>query len=182
MLTQNTPGPYYGENSQREIPRGPSSAKCGRARLSRGYVLSLQTLRALLDFEFHQLAFVQRFVAFRLNGRKVDEDIFARLPLDESIPFCCIEPLHHTLFSIQLFTSSCLKYRFLRSRTNHAASHAIRPPCKSPSGGILTTKNNPCPENARAAAARAKMKRLEHFLWPLRRVGYVQRRTEDWST
>src|SRR5437868_12306110 len=32
----------------------------------------------------------------------MDEDVFSRLALDEAIPLCRVEPLHHTLFSAQL--------------------------------------------------------------------------------
>lgn len=75
-----------------------------KARLDRCDALSLQPLGPLLHFEFHQLAFIQRFITVHLNGRKMHEHILAGLPLDESVSFGRVEPLHHTLFSCQFWT------------------------------------------------------------------------------
>src|ERR1700748_2890907 len=52
-------------------------------RLEASDVGCLQTLGAAGNFEFNRLAFVQRLVTFRLNGRKVDENVLAGLALDE---------------------------------------------------------------------------------------------------
>jgi hypothetical protein len=68
-------------------------------RLEAGYVCCLQALGAAGNFKFNRLAFVQRFVPFRLNCGKVDENVLAGLALDEPIPFAGIEPLHCSLFS-----------------------------------------------------------------------------------
>jgi len=70
-------------------------------QLNLGDVFRLETLRTLTDLELNKLPLVQRLVAVHLDGREVNEDVFPRLTLDETIPFCCIEPLHHTLFSSQ---------------------------------------------------------------------------------
>jgi hypothetical protein len=67
--------------------------------LEAGYVRCLQALRAAGNFEFNSLAFVQRFVPFRLNCGKVDENVLTGLALDEPIPLAGIEPLHCSLFS-----------------------------------------------------------------------------------
>ena len=61
-------------------------------------VRGLKAFRPLGDFEFDCLAFVQRLVPLRLNGGEMDENVFARLPLDESKTLAGIEPLHCSLF------------------------------------------------------------------------------------
>jgi hypothetical protein len=115
-----------------------STAPKAKRGLGRGYAFGLQAFRALFDFKFHQLAFVQGFVALRLNGRKVDEDVFARLPLNEPVAFRCIKPLHDTLFSGQLVTSSCLKCQ--APAVCEPTAPRNRAPRRPPSRGILTTK------------------------------------------
>jgi hypothetical protein len=72
-------------------------------------VRSLQALGARGHFEFNCLAFVQRFVTFRRDGRKVDENILAGLALDESEALRCIKPLHCSLF-FQFISLFCLSY------------------------------------------------------------------------
>ena len=67
--------------------------------LEAGDVRRLQTLGSAGDLEFNRLAFVQRLITFRLNGRKVDENVLAGLALDESESLAGIEPLHCSLFS-----------------------------------------------------------------------------------
>src|SRR5579862_4341814 len=68
-------------------------------RLEAHDVLSLQTLRSLLDFKLDGLPFVQALIAFSLNCREVHEDILAGLALNESVAFAGVEPLHSSLFS-----------------------------------------------------------------------------------
>ena len=68
-------------------------------RLEANDVLSLQTLRSLLDFKLDGLAFVQALIAFGLNSREVDENVLAGLALNESVTFAGVEPLHSSLFS-----------------------------------------------------------------------------------
>ncbi len=68
-------------------------------RLEASDVRSLQTLRSAGNFEFNRLAFVQRFIALRLNRGEMDENILAGLALDESESLAGIEPLHCSLFS-----------------------------------------------------------------------------------
>src|SRR5215469_8402741 len=67
-------------------------------RLEACDVLCLKALRALLYFEFHRLAFIQRLVAVHLNGREMYEDILSGLALDEPVALRSIEPLHCSLF------------------------------------------------------------------------------------
>ena len=80
----------------------PNRPGCSQSRagttglklLKTDYVLGLQSFRTLLDFELNRLAFIQRAVAVRLNGREVNEDIFATLTLDEAVTLRGIEPLY----------------------------------------------------------------------------------------
>src|SRR5215469_1040853 len=58
----------------------------------------LQAFGSAGNLEFNSLALIQRLVAVCLNRREVDENIFARLPLDEPITLAGIEPLHSSLF------------------------------------------------------------------------------------
>src|SRR5258708_7008730 len=95
-----------GEKASRGERDWPFPAAPNRTRtvcpLSLRDVLRLETLRPLLDLELHGLAFGQGFIAIHLDCRKVNENIFARLALDGTIPLGRIEPLHDTLFSTQL--------------------------------------------------------------------------------
>ncbi len=61
-------------------------------------VRRLQTLGSAGHFELNARAFIERTVAARLNRRKVDENILARLALDEAETLGCIKPLHCTFF------------------------------------------------------------------------------------
>lgn len=70
-----------------------------RDGLEADYAFGLQALGSLLHFELNRLSFVERLVPVGLNGRKVNEDVFAGLALDEPIALCRIEPLHCTLLS-----------------------------------------------------------------------------------
>jgi hypothetical protein len=60
-------------------------------------VLRLQSLRTLLDFELDPLPLIQGFVTICLNGGEMDENILARLALNESKTFRSVKPLHDTL-------------------------------------------------------------------------------------
>jgi hypothetical protein len=68
-------------------------------RLEAGDVRRLQALRPTGHFEFNRLAFVQRFIALRLDRGEMDEDVLAGLALDESESLAGVEPLHCSLFS-----------------------------------------------------------------------------------
>src|SRR6266702_7592459 len=80
--------------------------------LGYGNVLGLVAFRPLFDRELYHLSLRQRFVTIHLNRREMDEYVLSRLALDETIPLCRVEPLHHTLFSAQLLHSSSLSSPF----------------------------------------------------------------------
>lgn len=67
--------------------------------------LGLQAFGSLLHLEFDRLAFVKGLVPISLNGRKVNENVLARLSLNESITLGCIEPLDCTLLSTHFWCS-----------------------------------------------------------------------------
>jgi hypothetical protein len=93
-------------------------------------VRSLQALGACGDFEFNRLAVVQRFIAFRLNRRKVDENVLAGLALDEPKALAGIEPLHCTLFfhCVSFSNLSYLRFSNASSRkSKRAASVNLQP-------------------------------------------------------
>ena len=81
--------------------------------LCSGDAFSLIALGALFDLKFDHLAFVQRLISVHLNGGEVNEHVFARLALDETIAFGCVKPLHYTLFSAQRLDSSFMSGRYL---------------------------------------------------------------------
>src|SRR5258708_3438045 len=56
-------------------------------------VFGLQALRALLDVEFHPLAFIQCPVSLRLDGAEMQEHIFPGIAFDEAVAFVVVEPL-----------------------------------------------------------------------------------------
>jgi hypothetical protein len=68
-------------------------------------IRSLQTLGALLDGEFHLLAFFEVLEALTLNGRKVDEDIRTTIASDEAVAFRTIEPFDRTDNTFRHFAS-----------------------------------------------------------------------------
>jgi hypothetical protein len=72
-----------------------------RLTLNLHHLLRLQTLGALLHLKLDELAFVQGLVSIHLNGGEVNEYVLSRLALNETIPLRSVEPLDHTLFSIQ---------------------------------------------------------------------------------
>src|SRR6266436_3952767 len=77
--------------------------------LERLYVLSLPALRSLGYVELHCLAFLQALEAAGLNGRKMHENVFARLAADKAVALGVIEPLYCSLFHVcNLFL--CLSY------------------------------------------------------------------------
>src|ERR1700677_29796 len=90
-------------SAQAQSLRFADAAKLGASEydqtgLQTDDVLSLQTFRSLLDFEFHCLAFVERLVPFRLDRRKVHKHIFSGLALNETKTLRCVKPLHCSLF------------------------------------------------------------------------------------
>ena len=65
--------------------QGPQNT-CTRSGSS-GDVFSLIALRSLFDLKLDHLAFVQCLVSVHLNGGEVNEHVFARLALDETVAF-----------------------------------------------------------------------------------------------
>jgi hypothetical protein len=74
-------------------------SRLAHLRLEAGDVRCLKAFGAAGHFEFNRLSFVQRLVTIGLNRRKVHEDVFAGLALNESESLAGIEPLHCSLFS-----------------------------------------------------------------------------------
>jgi len=62
-------------------------------------ILSLGTLLAFDNFEFYSLAFIKGFETFGNDRVEVDENISARIALDETVALATIEPFYNTLFS-----------------------------------------------------------------------------------
>ena len=71
------------------------------------YVGRLEALRAPDDFELDRRSFLKATVTVSLDRRKVDENIFATLPLDKTIPFAGIEPLYGSLLTIVTHVYFC---------------------------------------------------------------------------
>jgi hypothetical protein len=67
-------------------------------RLETGNVLRLKAFGAFLDFKFHCLTFVERFVPIHHDRGEMNENIFAGLTLDKTIALRSVEPLHCSLF------------------------------------------------------------------------------------
>jgi hypothetical protein len=68
--------------------------------LKLNHVCRLESLRSPHDFELDGRTFLKATIAVSLDRRKVDEDVLATLPLDETIPLAGIEPLYGSLFTI----------------------------------------------------------------------------------
>src|SRR5208282_5116607 len=94
----------------------------------------------------NSLAFVQRLVAVRLNRGEVDENIFARLPLDEPITLAGIKPLHCSLFFH--FFCSLLYELFV----------ALRPPPAVQQKGAASACSQPLPSNLKVLQERQTQK------------------------
>ena len=71
------------------------------------YVFSLPALGAALHVEADCLTFLQRTVAVRLDGREMNENVFAVLSLNEAKTLVAIEPLNCSLFHLILECPSC---------------------------------------------------------------------------
>jgi hypothetical protein len=78
-----------------------------RCSLKLNYVCRLESLRAPDDFELDGRTFLKATITVSLDRRKVDENILATLPLDETIPFAGIEPLYGSLLTIVTHVYFC---------------------------------------------------------------------------
>jgi hypothetical protein len=67
----------------------------------------LESLRAPYDFELDGCTFLKATIAVSLDRRKVDENVLATLPLDETIPLAGVEPLNGSLFTIVTHVYFC---------------------------------------------------------------------------
>src|SRR5579864_7657397 len=63
------------------------------------HVLSLQALWALLHYKGHSSSLVKGAVPAGCYSRKMDEDVFAILTLDEAESFSGVKPLDRSCFS-----------------------------------------------------------------------------------
>src|SRR5689334_5257401 len=66
-------------------------------------------LRAFLtfdDFEFHLIALSEAFIAFRGDSAVMDEDIGAVVTTDKAVALRVVKPLHSTLETFHLQSSS----------------------------------------------------------------------------
>jgi hypothetical protein len=77
---------------------GPPCRKLALECLQRLYVLRLPALGALDDVELNGLTFLEAAEAPRLDGRVVNEYVFAVLAADEAVALRVIEPLNCSLF------------------------------------------------------------------------------------
>ncbi len=64
----------------------------------------LEAFRTFEQVELYKLAFVQTTIAIFLNRGEVNEHVFPGGPLDETITFGPIEPLHCTLLSHRTYS------------------------------------------------------------------------------
>src|SRR6266567_6322313 len=117
-----------GENDDAILSAWSPLVKAGRSGLRDAEnVGRAQPFGALLAFKLNGLAFIQGLVTLLLDGGEVDEDIFARVALDEAITLGAVEPLHYTLF--------------LHARSPLMVGTALLPACTGPnaisrSGGL----------------------------------------------
>jgi len=64
------------------------------------YICRLEPFRSPDDFELDGRTFLKATITVSLDRRKVDENIFATLPLDEPIPLAGVEPFYGSLLTI----------------------------------------------------------------------------------
>src|SRR6478672_12007841 len=76
----------------------------------RADVFSLPAFGSLGHFKLYGLAFLQASETAGLNGREMDEYIFAGLAADKAIAFGVIEPLYCALFHIVVLLFLCCSY------------------------------------------------------------------------
>src|SRR5258708_1007213 len=90
-------------------PRAREKAACplhgaGGNSLRQTNLFRLQTLRPALHDKRHFRAFIERTVSRRLDGGKMDKDVFPILALDKTKSLGSVKPLHRTgFFHVSLF-------------------------------------------------------------------------------
>src|SRR4051812_20464451 len=87
-----------GDCGRKTKARNRSSELIATMRLESLYVLCLEALGALHDVELHSLAFLKALESVGLDGREVNEYVFAILTADESKSLCIVKPLYCSLF------------------------------------------------------------------------------------
>jgi len=66
--------------------------------LERLHVFSLEAFGAAHQVELHGLAFLQAAESVCADGRKMHEDVCARVAADKAVAFGVVKPLHCSLF------------------------------------------------------------------------------------
>src|SRR5262245_44928336 len=99
-----------------------------RGNLDFGDVAGLRALGTVNDFELHCLALFERTEAVALNGRVVHEDVTASVALDESVPFCVVEPLDLACNMHRSLPACCYALRWFQA--GGASVDKIRDPKK----------------------------------------------------
>src|SRR4051812_45451446 len=89
-------------------------------KLNSANVLGLQTFGSLLYLELHFRALIQRAIAARLNGRKMDEHIVPAGALDESVALRGVKPLHCAFFLHATRSPNSIVRRALGSQTKES--------------------------------------------------------------
>ena len=77
----------------------PRHAFAITVELSADDVACLETFRPLEQIKFDRLALVESAIAVFLDGGEVNENVFTRGPLNESVSFGPVKPLYCTLLS-----------------------------------------------------------------------------------
>src|SRR5579864_9813713 len=75
-------------------------------------VSRLEPLGALQQIELHGFALIQRAVPILLDGGEMNEDVFPCGPLDKTVSFSPVKPLHCTLLSPNELLSPLLILEF----------------------------------------------------------------------
>ena len=89
---------YVGEKRKAVRRSGPPSYELALEWLYGLYVLCLPALRSLDNGELNGLTFLQAAESACLDGRVMDENVFAVLTADEAVALRVIEPLNCSLF------------------------------------------------------------------------------------
>ena len=80
-------------------PGSPNTHGCVWVELSADDVCSLEAFRPLQQVKFDRFALIESAIAVFLDGGEVNENVFTRRPLDESVSFGPVKPLYCTLLS-----------------------------------------------------------------------------------
>jgi hypothetical protein len=111
-------------------------------------VTRLEPLGALQQIKLHGFALIQRAVTILLDGGEMNEDVFPSGPLDKTVSFSPVKPLHCTLLSHNELLSPLpgLEFHILREAralqtpqsmwTNKFASRPSRPRLNKKGSGV----------------------------------------------